>query len=119
MFINFDEVSILKSIGIDYFSHSKQGLVNMRDSELSELHNQWLTYKEVEESLGHSNGADVRCQVVHIGKKLEGNKTRLRIAVYHEENRMDTLILFPITKIAEAIQCMYTEAGYGELTCVE
>ena len=120
MYINFDEVAVLKSVGICYFSHNTEGLKNMNKTELSELHNQWLTDKDiVDHNNGYSKGSDVRCQIVHIGKSLEGNKKRLRIAVYREEDRMNTVILFQTNQVREAIATMYAMAGYGELTCCE
>ena len=108
MFINFNEVEVLKSVGIDYFSSNREDLINMNESEL-ELHNEWTPYCGNE-----GGGADVVCHYVHIGKKLEGNKNRLRIAVYDINDRMGTVILFQVSQHELAIKTMFSLAGYDD-----
>lgn len=114
MFINFDETSIYKSLGVSiYTSGNIAGLIPILQSDYAHLHNQWLTFAS------GGQGADVRLQIVHIGKRLEGNTSRLRIAVYLEEDRMSSLILFQLNQFKLAYECMLQLAGYGEITCVE
>ena len=113
MYINFSELSIGEAYGVD----STLGLAKVLGIDLPD--NEWLTYKEAEDSLGHTDGADVRCHLVHLGKVLTTNPRRLRLAVYDCDSAMETVALFPLSQKEAAIAMMYSYAGYGEITCCE
>lgn len=114
MYINFDEVDVLKSVGIDYFSNPNSNLVPLMETEFYEIFNKWWTFPG-------SNGADVRLSVVHVGKRITGDIKNLRIAVYEVENSFQTLILLPFTQDAVkiGIEIGKTMAGLGNLACRE
>lgn len=114
MFINFDQVAIYKSLGVNiYTSANIAGLTPILESEYKHLHNVWFSYNN------EGSGAYARLQLVHIGKRLEGNTSRLRLAVYIEEDRMSSLMLFQLNQFETAYQCLLEMCGYGEVTCVE
>ena len=112
MYINFDTVEVLKSVGICYFSHNSNDLINLRDTEWSSLRAAWLPFE-------NSQGADVRCEIVNLGKRLGGDINRLRIAVYEVDRPFESLVLFQMHHVSEALETMRSMADYGELVCCE
>ena len=105
MNIIFSDVQIWASIGIDYFSQDREGLVNINASKYADLHNQWLPFP-------NSNGADVICTVIYRGEEIDGDINKVAIGVYETGAPEESLIIFPLHKIEEAIKAMHEMAGY-------
>lgn len=99
MFINFDEREIESGFGFKI------------QDEYPDLYNQWSPFPE-------SRGADVRCQLVHLGKRVEGNRERLRIAVYETAYPMETLILLPLEQVNMALSILDAMASKIEIVAV-
>ena len=100
MFINFSTQEIEARFGFRI------------ENEFPSLYNQWSPFEG-------SSGADVRLQVVHLGKRIEGNSKKLRIAVYETANPYETLILLPLNQVEMALEVMGAMAGKGDLVCCE
>lgn len=95
MFINFNDSEIFKTV---------LGLNNDLDiacSEYSRLRNEWATYASWFEYHEFSNGADVRLQVVSIGKNITPT-SKIMVGVYHTNDVMSTIALFPMEQIDSA-----------------
>ena len=97
MFINFDDHEIFATVlGL----HTD---LEIFDSPYSRLRNVWGTYSSWFEYHEFGNGADVRLQVISIGKKITP-KSKVMIGVYHTDRPLESLALFPLDQYEGAFK---------------
>ena len=95
MFINFDAREIFKTV----FGCTTD--LDIACSNYSRLWNVWATYDSWFEYHEFGNGADVRLQVVSMGKNITPT-SRVMIGVYHTNDVMGTVALFPLDQVDAA-----------------
>lgn len=97
--ISYDTVGILKGMGIDYFSHQKEGsdFKSLRDTEYHQIYNQWTSL--------NGNGADLR---VELGIRKDQTIVVCVLDVSGEETILEEVFPFTQEGIDQAINHMYS-----------
>ena len=97
MFINFNASEIFSTVlGL-------KSELEIFDSPYSKLWNVWGTYDSWYEYHEFGNGADVRLQLVCIGKRISSS-SKIMIGVYHTDRIMESLALFPLDQYEGAFK---------------
>jgi len=96
--MSYDTVGILKQLGIDYFSHQKEGseIKNLYDTEYYRIHNVWASV--------NGNGADLR---VELGRRKDQTIVVCVLDVSGEEMILEEVFPFTQEGIDQAISHMY------------
>ena len=89
MFINFEAREIFATV---FGCKTELEIVS---SKFSHLWNVWASYDSWYEYHEFGNGADVRLQVVSFGKHITPT-SKVMIGVYHTNDVMGSLALFPL-----------------------
>lgn len=96
---NYNTVKILEELGIDYFSHQKEGsdVKNLYDTEYARIHNVWASI--------NGNGADLR---VELGRRKDQTIVVCVLDVSGEETILEEVFPFTPEGIDQAISHMYS-----------
>ena len=97
MFINFNAREIFATV----FGCETE--LEILSSSYGKCWNVWGTYESWYEYHEFGNGADVRLQVISIGKKITP-KSKVMIGVYHTDRPLESLALFPLDQYEGAFK---------------